>query len=98
MLALRRDLLPTAYIEELELLHDQLPAMDIDMVRATVEAELGAPLTKFFSAFGETPLAAATIAQVHVATLLKCSFAPRWQMSPISGYRMSSLRAREKPC
>ncbi|MFZ3083517.1 ABC1 kinase family protein [Rhodoferax ferrireducens] len=70
VLALRRDLLPTAYIEELELLHDQLPAMDIDMVRATVEAELGAPLTKFFSAFGETPLAAATIAQVHEATLL----------------------------
>src|SRR5512140_2665468 len=44
VLALRRDLLPDAYIAELEMLHDQLPAMGIDVVRATVEVELGAPL------------------------------------------------------
>ena len=69
VLALRRDLLPAAYIDELELLHDQLPAMGSDVVRATVEVELGAPLTKLFAAFSETPLAAATIAQVHEATL-----------------------------
>lgn len=69
VLAMRRDLLPDAYIEELELLHDQLPAMGIATVRATVEFELGAPLTKLFASFSETPLAAATIAQVHEATL-----------------------------
>lgn len=69
VLAMRRDLLPDAYINELELLQDQLPAMGIDEVRATVEAELGAPLTKLFSAFSERPLAAATIAQVHEATM-----------------------------
>src|SRR5450759_4487391 len=69
VLALRRDLLPTAYIDELLLLHDQLPAMGIDEVRSTVEVELGAPLTKLFASFSETPLAAATIAQVHEATL-----------------------------
>ena len=69
VLALRRDLLPDAYIDELELLHDKLPAMGIDVVRATVEVELRAPLTKLFSAFSETPLAAATIAQVHEATM-----------------------------
>jgi ubiquinone biosynthesis protein len=69
VLALRRDLLPDAYINELELLHDQLPALGIDAVRATVEIELGAPLTELFSSFSETPLAAATIAQVHEATL-----------------------------
>jgi ubiquinone biosynthesis protein len=69
VLALRRDLLPAAYIDELELLHDQLPAMSIDVVRRTVERELGAPLNKLFSAFSETPLAAATIAQVHEATM-----------------------------
>src|ERR1035437_9804035 len=45
VLALRRDLLPAAYIDELLLLHDQLPAMGIALVRATVERELGAPLT-----------------------------------------------------
>jgi ubiquinone biosynthesis protein len=69
VLAMRRDLLPDAYIDELELLHDQLQALGIEAVRATVEAELGAPLTKLFSSFSETPIAAATIAQVHEATL-----------------------------
>ncbi len=69
VLALRRDLLPAAYIDELELLHNQLPAMDIHVVRATLIVQLGAPFTELFSAFGETPLAAATIAQVHEATM-----------------------------
>ena len=69
VLALRRDLLPDAYIEELELLHDQLPALGISSVRAMVEGELGAPLKELFQAFSETPLAAATIAQVHDAAL-----------------------------
>jgi ubiquinone biosynthesis protein len=70
VLALRRDLLPDAYIDELEQLLDQLPARGFDTVRATVEYELGAPLGKLFTAFAETPLAAATIAQVHEATTL----------------------------
>jgi ubiquinone biosynthesis protein len=70
VLAMRRDLLPDAYIDELELLQDQLPALGIDAVRAKVELELGAPLTKLFASFCETPLGSATIAQVHEATLL----------------------------
>ena len=69
VLAMRRDLLPDAYIDELELLHDQLPALNIAAVRATIESELGAPLSDLFAAFSETPLAAATIAQVHEATM-----------------------------
>ena len=69
VLAMRHDVLPDAYIDELEVLHDELPALGIDAVRATVEVELGAPLTELFSSFGETPLAAATIAQVHEATM-----------------------------
>lgn len=69
VLAMRRDLLPDAYIDELELLHDQLPALGFDAVRATIENELGAPLTKVFASFNETPLAAATIAQVHEASM-----------------------------
>jgi len=69
VLALRRDLLPDAYIVELESLHDRLPAMDMPTVRTRVEGELGAPLRVLFSAFDEMPIAAATIAQVHEATL-----------------------------
>lgn len=69
LLAMRRDLLPEPYIVELERLHDRLPAQGIAAVRATVEAALGAPLTELFASFSETPLAAATIAQVHEATL-----------------------------
>ena len=69
VLALRRDLLPAAYIEELERLHDRLPALSFDVVRATVEAQLGAPLRELFASFNEAPLATATIAQVHEATM-----------------------------
>jgi ubiquinone biosynthesis protein len=69
VLAMRRDLLPDAYIDELELLHDQLPAMPADAVRTTVESALGAPLATLFAHFNEEPIAAATIAQVHEASL-----------------------------
>jgi len=69
VLAMRRDLLPAAYIDELQLLHDELPTMGIDVVRTTIEVELGASLTELFPSFTETPLAAATIAQVHEAVM-----------------------------
>ena len=46
VLAMRRDLLPQAYIDELALLHNRLPSMNFDVVRAKVESELGRPLRK----------------------------------------------------
>jgi ubiquinone biosynthesis protein len=70
VLALRRDLLPAAYAQELERLHDRLPPLVPGEARRVVEAELGRPLERAFAAFQEEPLAAATVAQVHVATLL----------------------------
>ena len=45
VLSLRRDLLPDAYVAEMEKLQDQLPPMDFGDVRATIETELGAPLS-----------------------------------------------------
>jgi ubiquinone biosynthesis protein len=69
VLAMRRDILPEAYTRELEQLHDQMPALGIEVVRATIETEFGVPLTELFSSFSDTPLAAASIAQVHEATL-----------------------------
>lgn len=62
VLALRRDLLPDAYVAELERLHDRLPPMEFSVVRETIEPELGGPLDRFFAAFEPQPLAAATIA------------------------------------
>ena len=69
VLALRRDLLPTEYVTELERLHDRLPPMEFPPVRETVEHALGASLEELFVSFDHQPLAAATIAQVHAATL-----------------------------
>ncbi|HRE00204.1 MAG TPA: AarF/ABC1/UbiB kinase family protein, partial [Ilumatobacteraceae bacterium] len=46
-----------------------VPAESWRDVRRTVEADLGAPLSDVFSHFATTPLAAASIAQVHAATL-----------------------------
>jgi ubiquinone biosynthesis protein len=67
---MRRDLLPDAYIDELELLQDQLPTLKFEAVRTKIEVELGAQLSKLFISFCEMPLGSATIAQVHEATLL----------------------------
>jgi ubiquinone biosynthesis protein len=70
VLAMRTDLLPTAYTDELKVLHDRMPAMDFDTVKSMIETSLNAPMEDVFSSFTETPIAAATIAQVHDATLL----------------------------
>ena len=70
VLALRRDVLPDAYVKELERLHDRLPSLPFAAVREIIESELGAPLHQLFVSFDEEPLAAATISQVHGATLV----------------------------
>ena len=70
VLALRRDVLPAEYIQALESLHDRLPAVDFEVVRDTVTRALGDTLETRFASFSEAPMASATIAQVHEATLL----------------------------
>ena len=69
VLALRRDLLPDEYAKELDRLYGQLPPVPLDEVLATVTDALGAAPSELFGAFTDEPLAAATIAQVHRATL-----------------------------
>lgn len=63
------DLLPAAWVAELSTLQDRVPAADPDEVMALLEAELGAPPSEVFAAFTAEPLAAASLAQVHAATL-----------------------------
>ena len=60
---------PGELVTEFRQLRDRVPPEPFDVVRKTVEEDLGAPIEAIFSAFSETALAAASIAQVHVATL-----------------------------
>ena len=60
---------PPELVAEFKLLRDRVPAEDFATVRATVEADLGRRLEEVFAFFDPTPLAAASIAQVHPARL-----------------------------
>ena len=65
----RADILPQEYIEVLSRLHDRVPPRPFAVIRKHLEAELKQPLEKVFSSFTAEPIAAASLAQVHEATL-----------------------------
>ncbi len=68
-LGARADLLPPPYLERLGTLQDRVPPRPFDVMRRVVEHEFGRELHRVFASFDETPLAAASLAQVHAATL-----------------------------
>jgi len=69
VLSTRRDLLPTDVADELARLQDRVPPFDSAVAMARVEAALGRPLAVMFQSFERTPVASASIAQVHFAVL-----------------------------
>ncbi|MFJ7848702.1 ABC1 kinase family protein [Peribacillus sp. NPDC097224] len=65
----RRDIVPEEIVRELEKLQDQVTPFPFEKARQIIEAELGDSLESLFLEFQETPLATASIGQVHVARL-----------------------------
>ena len=69
VLSTRRDLIPEDVADELARLQDQVAPFPGAEARAIVEESLGKPIGELYAGFDETPLASASIAQVHAARL-----------------------------
>jgi ubiquinone biosynthesis protein len=69
MLSTRRDLMPTDIADELAKLQDQVPPFPSAQAVAILEANYRRPLSEVFQSFEETPVASASVAQVHFAVL-----------------------------
>ncbi|MDQ0256830.1 ubiquinone biosynthesis protein [Evansella vedderi] len=65
----RPDIFPPDTIEELEKLQDQVTPLPFEEIKQVLELELNAPIETLFQSFHETPLATASIGQVHYAVL-----------------------------
>lgn len=69
LLALRPDLIPIPYCEELSKLQDEVKPFPGNKAVEIIEKELGKPVKNLFKSFDETPVAAASMGQVHSAVL-----------------------------
>ncbi len=69
VLSTRRDLLPADLADELAQLQDNVPPFPADQARRLVERAFGRPIDSVFASFEAEPVASASIAQVHFATL-----------------------------
>ncbi len=70
VMSTRRDLLPIDIANELALLQDRVPPFSSDIAVATIERAFGRTVQDIFVSFDRTPIASASIAQVHFAVLL----------------------------
>lgn len=65
----RLDILPSTITEELESLQDEVAPEPYERITRQIESETGFPVTQAFASFGSQPIAAASLGQVHTATL-----------------------------
>ncbi|MFF4413242.1 ABC1 kinase family protein [Streptosporangium sp. NPDC001559] len=70
MLSTRRDLLPEVFVDQLATLQTRAEPEPWEQIERAIEEELGRPLTEVFQTVDPTPLASASVAQVHSARLL----------------------------
>ncbi len=69
VLSTRPDLIPPLYVERLQKLQDHVTEVPLDDVKRTIELSLGESVDERFATFDDQPMASASIAQVHAATL-----------------------------
>ena len=69
IISTRADIFPPDYIEEFKKLQDEVSPLPFSIVKDVVESHLKVSLSESFADFNETPVAAASMAQVHYATL-----------------------------
>jgi predicted unusual protein kinase regulating ubiquinone biosynthesis (AarF/ABC1/UbiB family) len=69
MMSVRPDVLPQATLDELTKLQDSVVPFETSIAVEQIEKELGGPLGQFFTSISEEPVAAASLAQVYLATL-----------------------------
>lgn len=70
LLATRPDLVPDDYIQEMSLLHDQVQELDFKTIESVLVEEFGTHWKTKFQSVDEKPIGAASIAQVHKATMI----------------------------
>lgn len=70
LLGTRPDLVSKPFLEEFKHLYDKTTPSPFPEIKALIEDELGRPLKEIYASFDETPIASASVGQVHFATLL----------------------------
>ena len=98
-IATRADVFPREFVERLKQCHDAVPAKPFDVIRGVIEEDLGKPLDAIFLEFDPTPIAAASLAQVHLARLADGrEVAVKVQYPDIEDIIRTDLRNMQRVC